>query len=345
MERTAAERRAASPSGRLPRRRRDEAANCCPLTSRSISSHRDKAKSAPGAEGMMNDLEYIAALVAKGGPEPADYVELSRLIGQLHEELTAGPATDPKMQALRSALGDCLSTETLQGFALAKPYGYAGDFEIIDRIYRTQVSQRPDLAKWDRFFHHQAAPIAVRNRKAFFQTILTELAEHKCDARVLNVASGPGRCMHEWLCSHPNHRLSFHCVELDPKAIEFAVNLNGAFIDRVTFTQANALRWHPSSQFDLVWSAGLFDYFSDSLFIAALKRLTRAAAPGGEVIVGNFGVANPSRPYMELFGEWFLHHRSPEQLLRLASSAGFGNASCRIESEATGINLFLRIKL
>src|SRR3982751_4747184 len=49
-----------------------------------------------------------------------------------------------------------------------KPFGYAGDYLIIDWTY-TQKADSPGVgAEWDRFYHRQDAPSAVRNRKDYF---------------------------------------------------------------------------------------------------------------------------------------------------------------------------------
>ena len=44
------------------------------------------------------------------------------------------------------------------------------------------------------------------------------------------------------------------------------------------------------------------------------------------------------------FGEWFLFHRDITELTELASKAGVDPDSVSIESEATGVNLFLKIE-
>ena len=58
------------------------------------------------------------------------------------------------------------------GRCMLKPRGYHGDFEIIDAIYMERINPHPALEKWDRYFHAQAAPQAVRNRKAYFHDLL-----------------------------------------------------------------------------------------------------------------------------------------------------------------------------
>ena len=47
--------------------------------------------------------------------------------------------------------------------------------------------------------------------------------------------------------------------------------------------------------YDLVYSAGLFDYLKDPAVRAAGTRLVDALAPGGHAVIGNFDVANPRR--------------------------------------------------
>ena len=96
---------------------------------------------------------------------------------------------------IRDALGEAMSPETIQGYGFLKPYGYSGDFQMIDKIYQQKVSDRADLKNWDLFFHAQKAPMAVRNRKQYFIDMLTRLRRRFEDRELqdLNVASGPCR--------------------------------------------------------------------------------------------------------------------------------------------------------
>lgn len=136
------------------------------------------------------------------------------------------------------------------------------------------------------------------------------------------------------------------CVELDPNAIEYAQALLGRHNDKVRFTQKNIFRFQSHQQYDLVWSAGLFDYFEDKTFIRILARLLKNVKANGELVIGNFHPRNPTRAFMELFGEWYLHHRTEEELIQLALGAGVQSAAnIRIESEKEGINLFMLIQL
>ena len=103
------------------------------------------------------------------------------------------------------------------------------------------------------------------------------------------------------------------------------------------------MRFHPPNRYHAIWSAGLFDYLDDRLFVLLIKRLMRALEPGGELAIWNFSTSNPTRPYMELMGEWFLHHRTAFQLSALAQQAGVSAGAVKIGQEAEGVNLFMHI--
>jgi len=246
------------------------------------------------------------------------------------------------LSPLRRALGEALSAETMQGFAFRKPHGYAGDYEIIDRIYRGYTARAPHLSRWDRFFQSTPAAQAVRNRKAYFQELVRSMAAARGRLDVLNVASGPGRDVREYLEAHRSARVRFDCIDKDAAALAYARELCAAFKHRVRFIRGNALSFRAETRYDLVWSAGLFDYFDDRVFRRVLPRLLAAVAPGGQLVVGNFSDANPNRAYMHLL-EWDLHHRSPDHLLALAGQCGIAAHRLRIGQESQGINLFLHV--
>ncbi len=296
----------------------------------------------PRVPDIQSERVYIEQLVAKSGPEPCDYNVLDEWFQCIHGKATRGELSADNLLVLRAAFGDAVSPDTLQGFVCHRPHGYLGDFEIIDKIYAGHVSPNPRLSRWDEYFHYHACSKAVRNRKAYFHALLDHHLGRCRPLRILNLASGPGRCIFEWLSARPDAEVAFHCVELDPKAIAYASTLNGAFAARITFQQKNAVTFRPTQQYDLIWSGGLFDYFSDRVFQSVLRRLLPALADGAELAIGNFASSNSSRAYME-FGGWTLQHRTADNLTSLATACGVSPAQIRIGQEPEGVNLFLHV--
>jgi extracellular factor (EF) 3-hydroxypalmitic acid methyl ester biosynthesis protein len=90
--------------------------------------------------------------------------------------------------------------------------------------------------------------------------------------------------------------------------------------------------------------AGVLDYFSDRIATSFLRRYHCAVAPGGLLVIGNFGPAHSSRAYMELVGDWHLHHRTETALRKPAAAAGISDDRVSIDREPDGVNLFLHAR-
>ncbi len=252
-----------------------------------------------------------------------------------------------KMILLRNKHESISSDKTMQGLAFVKKHGYAGDYEIIDKIYTEWKSKDDYLATWDNYFHSQLSPIAVRNRKSYFKEMVQkralELESKEDNFSVLNIASGPCRDLLEFFEETKDLRFQFDCVELDKNAISYAKELLGNFNGNVSFINENVFKFKPTKSYDLVWSAGLFDYFDDATFIKILSRYIKSPIQHKEIVIGNFVEGNPTAAYMELIGEWYLNHRSIDKLRYLSMQAGATADQIVVNTEATGVNLFLHI--
>jgi extracellular factor (EF) 3-hydroxypalmitic acid methyl ester biosynthesis protein len=281
-------------------------------------------------------------ILSKGGPDPEDFEELNHALAFLPVLIEND---EVKEEELQNIIDNCsfLETEaTIMGHIKRKPFGYAGDYAIIDRIYQKNISK--EFSKWDAFSVNHPAAEAVRNRKDYFLETMQTKVNSSDNLRLLNVASGPARDLCELYNAIRPDKLQTTCIEYDKRAISHAQKVCDRFLKHISFINENIFRFDTEEQYDVVWSAGLFDYFDNKTFVRVLSKLIKWAAPGGEIIIGNFSDDNPSRAYMEIFGEWHLHHRSPAELQRLAVEAGAKAGQIIIDEEPLGINLFLRIK-
>ncbi len=297
---------------------------------------------------MKHHLQFVKKIISNGGPEPSEYKVFQDWLHKLSAEIQAEILDRNDLQIIRDAFGDAVSEKTIQGFILQKPYGYSGDFQIIEKIYRKEISQDPNLSKWDHFAQSQKACIALRNRKQYLIHLLKNL--EKIDKSnspkwVLNVASGPLRDLYEFFCGPNKGLIDFDCVDHDQEAVAYASELCEEFMDHINIHLANIFRFRIKKQYRLIWSAGLFDYLDDRKFRYLLKRLLPLLdKKNGELVIGNFSTYNPSRIYMELIGDWFLIHRSADELASLAIACGVSEKNFRIGKEPEGINSFLHIK-
>lgn len=291
------------------------------------------------------DIQFIQSIIDKNGPDPADYENLNDWYNQIGLKRENGALTEEETDFLREQFGETyLTPKALQGFVYCKPYGYHGDFEIIDRIYNEHTADNTNFKKWDTWFHTLAATKAVRNRKAFFKKLLEQKTKDSQKLKVLNLASGPCRDIQEFYQNNPSANIDFDCVEIDPNAVKFAKSILGEQTQNVNFILANIFKFDTDQKYDLIWSAGLFDYFDDKTFATVIKRFKKNLNPNGEFVIGNFHPSNSSRRTME-FGLWYLNHRDEDKLLALAKEASYDVGSINIESESEGVNLFMKMSV
>ena len=278
-------------------------------------------------------LRQLGRQVNQGGPKPHEY-EFTKKLFVLADEL--GIEKSKILEVLKRTIVD----DSLHGFARIKPHGYAGDFEVIDRIYQQRVSENPTLKNWDRFSLSHAAAQAVVNRKEVFKSQLRMLPN---GSRVLNLGCGPCRDVKEFLDEYPHKNLEIVNVDLCEKAIRYSKQLCQKHRHCLRFENANVLRYRSREKFDLIWSAGLIDYFPDRVVVSFLKRLKNILEDKGKIVVGNFCDNNKSRPYMEMVLDWNLIHREEYDLLRLADQSTGSAGSAQVFSEPLAVNLFLQL--
>ena len=287
-----------------------------------------------------NCLEEFKKIITKGGPDSYEYEFLNRQWNYLYSiklSLT-------QENLLYELFKPYLTEDSMMGLTFLKPRGYAGDFELIDKIYwKWKSPKTKSFHKWDDYYHSRAGAIAVRNRKEYLKTQLSHLNSGKENPRVLDLACGPCSDIYEFLSTHPRSNIEFDCLDMDKDAIEYASGMCDNYYGQINFINKNALRYKTDKKYNLIWSAGLFDYFSDKIFIRLISRMYSLLDKNGEVVIGNFSPQNSARGLMEVSLQWFLHHRDEQDLKTLAIKAGVDESKIKIGSEETGVNLFLHL--
>jgi len=284
----------------------------------------------------VNLEHFIAKLFAKNGPDPSEYQLIFDLVDQI---------PDSEIDVFRKAMTPILNPNTIIGFSFTKPFGYNGDFFIIEKIYQRYINPDEKYKKWDAYFHEFPAAIAVVNRKTLAIDIFEKLNNKSLGLKqnVMILGSGPVSETFEFFERNPNSTLIFDMLDLDKRAIAYAKNKNKKHLKSMTFHNRNVIRHTPDKKYDLIWSAGLFDYFKGKHFVYLLKKYYEFLNEGGEMIIGNFNSNNPSRRIMEILGDWFLYHRSEDELKNFALQAGIDKSKIEVFKEPLGINLFLRV--
>jgi extracellular factor (EF) 3-hydroxypalmitic acid methyl ester biosynthesis protein len=276
---------------------------------------------------------------------------------QLHARLNAIVAMSDNFpqqrEAFRQAMLDRTESEIQKGFMnrqmRQKPFGYAGDFRVIDWMYKRVHDIEVLSGFWDDFCHRQAAAESVRNRKEHLKSTFSAMVKEKGGPiSMLDLASGPCRDLAEAIeaAGELCYGSKLHCVDMEPKAIEYAQTVTKPYSKLVNFKWecGNVFRFRSEEKYDLVWSAGLFDYLNDKLATALIAKMWSLTAPGGKMIVGNFHPINPTRNYIEWCMDWVLIHRTEDELRALGLAAGIPAERIAIDREPLGVCIFLEGK-
>ena len=166
----------------------------------------------------------------------------------------------------------------------------------------------------------------------------------KKDAKVLILGSGPASDVYEFLTnSSGSNNISFDLIDFDQCAIDFSMKKNKKFGGQISYNRINALRFNSYKLYDLIWSAGLFDYFKDKHFTFLIRKYINCLTEDGEMVISNFSTKNPTKRFMEVI-DWYLNARTESDLFRIASDANIDKELVSVEKEPLGINLFLKIK-
>lgn len=234
----------------------------------------------------------------------------------------------------------------LGSMVIDKPFGYHGDFLIIDEIYKNQASTYGVERCMDNYFLRTPASAATRNRKEDFKNYLAEIIKKaSTDVRIMDLASGPCRDVKELLESYKRDdvKIVIDCIDHDINAINYGKSVVNGLHAQVNFIQRNAMRIalapnidkYFSCRYDVIYSTGLFDYLDDRIAAPLIKNLRKLLKGNGCIIISNYRDkwANPSRHYMEWGGGWELIYRTENDFLRLFKEAGFPNENLSLRYE------------
>jgi len=236
------------------------------------------------------------------------------------------------------------------GWSLDKPYGYAGDFKIIDDIYLNNPTTTGFDRLFDNYFQMSAVSVAVRNRKEDFKRLMLDFIKGKQgqSLRIMDLASGPCRDVKELLSleSELCKNVTFDCYDSDENALEFAKKLLAEEC-KVNFIKQNAARLAfrkdinalVGEKYDFIYSTGLFDYFDERISIKLIQNLKKLLNPNGVLAISDVRdkYSNPSVHFMEWVGDWNLIYRNDENFREFFIEAGFKKSDLRIQYEQQGI--------
>ncbi len=235
---------------------------------------------------------------------------------------------------------------------LNKPFGYAGDFEMMNMVYRNAYEGKNLFSKAVHHYcvNHQNA-IAVRNRIDFLAEFMGKILKNNSHKtlNILSVASGPAEEVKRFIDltdSEDLKKVKITLLDQDLISLKYAqMNILSSMYDNTKKLDINIINENIkfiiknglTEKYDFIYTAGLFDYFEDHLATLVAKKLYQSLNDNGILVIGNFDINYTNQAFMEALFDWHLIYRSSEQLKTL-----YGSICNPIEvlAEKEGTNLF-----
>jgi extracellular factor (EF) 3-hydroxypalmitic acid methyl ester biosynthesis protein len=253
---------------------------------------------------------------------------LNHPLTELWSEACAGPWADSmRIQCRRHPLRAVLHRDPYTKHGWTKPRGYPGDAVLMDYLYRNELPEGVDPLGRCIFplITRAFTSMSVRYRRQLLRSLVDDTVALVPHARILCVAAGHARELEGSLVESGVFDGEFVAVDQDALSCAEIARANpGRRVRTLQLGVADLLRRKglELGSFNLIYSAGLFDYLSDSLARRLTKYLLRQLRPGGRLLIANFVPETKGRGYMELFMDWHLVYRGEQQMLDLTQEAG-----------------------
>lgn len=289
-------------------------------------------------------------------------VQLGEQIDAAVRELPGAHGNAEAVEWSRRYLDDLFLESPACHRARFKPFGYPGDYEVMNFIYErwfegpTLFSRAMCLA-----FTDMVAGRAVRYRKDLVKRQVRALLANRGGStrpvRLLSIAAGSAQELFELLGEVEDLPVPLEVVlfEQDKNALTHSWRRLKSVVDarfpqqvRLTFLHDSIKRllrdanlFGEFGKFDLIYSCGLFDYLAERTAVVLTRNLARSAHPGGQLLIANM-VDHPTRWFQEHHLDWHLIYRTRDELLDIGRRA-LPDAPIRLLEEETGANPFFEL--
>lgn len=226
---------------------------------------------------------------------------------------------------LAHPIKDLLLQDPLTYRSYSRPRGYAGDAELIDMIYfpnETDMSTVSAIGK-QIYRYNTRSPLSrtLRKRMKLTSDCIDEFAEQRSNISVLSVASGHCRELKYSKAMTDGSVERFVALDQDDSSLEFMRNeYRDMNLESVSLSVSDLIKGKSQlGEFDLIYSAGLYDYLSTRFAQKLTHQLYKMLKPGGKLMLINIAQDYDEVGYLESYMNWAMIGRGKQETLELAA--------------------------
>jgi len=209
--------------------------------------------------------------------------------------------------------------------AFEKPRGYAGDAETLDFAYgyaRLPEGTTPLGAELYLCEREASSVKSARDRIDVLACAVDRIARQTSYPRVLSIACGHLREAQVSRAVAEGKVADYVALDHDPVSLALINReLQGKPITTVQVSVRSLLKREMTfKDFDLVYSAGLYDYLTRPVATALTALMFSMLKPKGRLLIANYAKGSEGTAYMEAFMGWHLIYRDEDDLRQLTTS-------------------------
>ena len=226
---------------------------------------------------------------------------------------------------LQHPIHNLLLQDPLTYRSFTKPRGYAGDAELIDMIYFPQATDLSDVSSIGkeiyRYNTRSALSRTLRKRMKLTADYLDDFARQRQNIDVLSVASGHSRELKYSEAMKNGEVGRYVALDNDEASLEFMKNeYQDMNLEAAPLCISDIIKGKTQlGEFDLIYSAGLYDYLSNRFAQKLTSQLYKMLKPGGKLMLINIAHDYDEVGYLESFMDWVMVGRGKSETLELAS--------------------------
>jgi len=206
-------------------------------------------------------------------------------------------AHQPLRESFKEAFRPFSGASQMNQRVLNWPMGYPGDHITLEHIYRSAPISDNAFGKYmDLYVFSRTLGVGIRERKNQLHNVLRQEFQVRSEKpfQVLNIGCGSCRELYDFGLQLNDFPAEITCTDFDAAALQFSKESllsRGIDLDQFTFREMNVLKLVSSSflqkelgTFDIIYSAGLFDYIQDKGITKIFSSLFENLHPGGIII-------------------------------------------------------------
>lgn len=294
----------------------------------------------------------FADLVAAHLPDATIVLDTAYAELTVHDE----PLAPAEQQAARARHRMLVQPFFLQAamlrWAIDKPLGYPGDFQVVNHIFDPPRPGNTPLG--DLLAHWSYASGPARAHRARREWAVDRLRRNHA-RHVLSFACGPERVLRDihadgrpydiTLCDHDLRAVEHaekHLRERAPDNLTVRAvrqSVQRLIVSRTAAADLLSPATRANHGFDAILVLGLLDYLGEAAAARLIAALVPLLRPGGELLLTNLDAGNLWRSYMDYTLEWTTRHRTRDEFAALAAHPELEPLALAPDP-AAGVNLF-----